>query len=102
MKLAPHTNLPTARDAMRALMPYATDAQITIRARLLNLQRRSTTRAISAASDDAKDLFWLINREAAANVTAPAPCDDLRELTHALIRLAMAADTFERREARRG
>jgi hypothetical protein len=97
---APRPILPSAAEAIRALMPWASDEEVKSRAKLLRMQQSSTTRALNSSSDVARGFWWEINAQAAANVMKPAGCEELDELTKALVYLAMAADTLERRAGR--
>lgn len=77
-------------------MPWSTDEQIKARAKLMVMQQRSATRAVASCSTVARELWWLINEQAARNVTVAGPCGELNELAVALVRLALVADTFQR------
>jgi hypothetical protein len=84
--------------AIAALMPWTGEEERWLRSRLLIAQQVGCTRALGAQSVTARGLFWLINETAAANVTAPATADELRELRQGLVFLITAANMFERRE----
>jgi hypothetical protein len=63
--------LPSSAEAIRALMPWATDEQIKARAKLMVMQQRSATRPVASCSTMARELWWLINEQAARNGSRP-------------------------------
>lgn len=86
-------------DPIGELMPWTEGEERRLRNGLLIIQQRAATRARSANSEAARDLYWLANATAAERATAPATVAELREVRAGLINLALAGNMFERLEA---
>lgn len=64
--------------------------------RLLKAQELAAGRIHLVTSPEAATLFDIIVRTAALWAFAPAAADDLQDIADSLVRLFMAAETFER------
>jgi hypothetical protein len=79
-------------------MPWATEPQREVRNRLFRAQQFSARRARETESPTARQLLWLLNETAAAHATATGTVEQLTDIADTLIRLALAANGFERME----
>jgi hypothetical protein len=83
-------------------VPQATPEERKLRQRLLNARTIASARAVSTYSDNARQLFWLVNEVASAWTFAPARVSHLEDVANILVRLFTSASAFERIEGELG
>jgi hypothetical protein len=89
-------------DPIGQMMPWTAGDERLLRNRLLRAQQYAATRALASTSPTARDLLWLINSTAAAQVTSRGSVEHLRDVADTLLRLTLVANGFERWENSRG
>jgi hypothetical protein len=85
-------------DPIGLFVPQATAEEKKLRQRLHNARTLASARAVSAQSDNARQLFWLVNHVASGWIFAGATVEQLEEVANALLRLFLSASDFERIE----
>lgn len=90
-----------AKDPIALFMPAAGPEERQLRQRLHNARVISSARAMTAVSEHARQLYWVVNEVASIWVFAPASTEELKDIADGLVKLFMTAATFDRIEGER-
>jgi hypothetical protein len=85
-------------DPVEIFTPWADEEEKALRRRLRTAWNISTARATRSPSGNARQLWWQVAQVASDWVTKHASKTDLKDVADSLVRMFMAANTFERLE----
>lgn len=83
-------------DEVRVFRPGDSAATIALRVRLRKAQTYASARAARTQSETARAILWIVADVASGWTFHPTDDDTLKDVADALVRLVLAASTFER------
>jgi hypothetical protein len=89
---------PMITDPIRTFLPGVDDEEHLLRCRLVKAHNIASSRFRLTANPRARELFGLIQEASSDWKFAPASKEHLKDIADALVRLFMAAQSFERLE----